>query len=278
MGPGDDAQAMEPSPAWWQARAVAMAAATAGGRAALAHYRSAHLVAERKADDSPVSIADRAAEAAVQALVREAFPDDGWLGEETGTGGPARSGRRWIVDPIDGTRNFLRGIPLWSTLVACAEETPAGPRVIAAAAALPALGELYDAVRGGGARLDGRRLQVSACATLDQALFCYETPGWFARAGLTGAFTELCAATGLQRGGGDAFFHLLVAAGRAEVVVEPSLSIWDIAATSLIVEEAGGRWSTLDGRVDLHAGEAVLTNGALHEPVLALLARARPVR
>jgi histidinol-phosphatase len=259
---------------WWQARAVALAAAAAGGRAALQHFRRAGLVVERKGDESPVTRADREAEAACRAVILAAHPEDGWLGEETGEA-PSASGRRWIVDPIDGTRNFVRGIPLWSTLVACEETSGGVTRVVAAAAALPALGEIYDAVRGAGARCNDVGVRVSAIATLADALFCYEAPTWFERYGLAATFQGLCAATALQRGGGDAFYHLLVASGRAELVVEPSLSVWDIATTSLIVEEAGGRWSTLDGRADLRANEAVLSNGLVHEAALALIRATR---
>src|SRR4051812_12839372 len=131
---------------WWQLRAVAMAAAEAGGRAAAAHFRRADLAVEWKADESPVTRADREAEAACRAVVTAAFPGDAWLGEESGAAsGAGDSGRRWIVDPIDGTRNFVRGIPLWSTLVACEVEEADGWRVVAAAVKLPALDELYDA-------------------------------------------------------------------------------------------------------------------------------------
>jgi histidinol-phosphatase len=259
----------------WRLRAVALAAAEAGGRAALRHFRRAGLVVEWKADESPVTVADREAEAACRAVIAAACPDDGWLGEESGAGGRA-DGRLWIVDPIDGTRNFIRGIPLWSTLVACEEGDGAGGRVVVAAAvALPALDERYDAVRSGGARCNGAAIRVSPVAALTDALFCYETPAWFKDHGLGAAFDQLCAGSGLQRGGGDAFFHMLVASGRAELVVEPSLSVWDVAATSLIVEEAGGRFSDCSGRHDIRAQEAVISNGLLHPQALAIIAAAR---
>ena len=260
--------------AWLQARSVAHQAASAGGRAAMAYFRRADLAVEWKSDDSPVTRADREAEAACRAVIAGAFPADGWVGEESGAEVAGTSGRRWIVDPIDGTRNFVRGIPLWSTLVACEEIHPT-PRVIAAAVILPMLQETYDAVQGGGARCNGVPIHVSTITRLDQALFCYETPAWFQRFGLEGVFSALCAASALQRGGGDAFYHMLVASGRAEVVVEPSLSLWDIAATSLIVAEAGGSVSALDGRFDLRAGNAVISNRHLHGEVLAMVAALR---
>ncbi len=253
---------------YWQLRAVAMAAAEAGGRAALRHFRRPQLQVEWKADESPVTIADREAEAACQQVIMASFPQDAWLGEETGELGGG-SGRRWIVDPIDGTRNFVRGVPLWSTLVACEE----GEQVVAAAVVIPALGEHYDAVLGGGARCNGSLIRVSTIARLDQALFCYESPAWFHKNGMTRIFDDLNRSTALQRGLCDAYGHMLVASGRAEVVVEPQLSVWDVAATSLIVSEAGGRFSDLAGTPSIRSGNAVVTNGHLHQDVLACLRR-----
>ncbi len=247
-------------------RTVAMTAAEAGGRAALRYFRRPDLRVEWKADESPVTVADREAEAACQQVIAAAFPHDAWLGEETGETGGA-SGRRWIVDPIDGTRNFVRGVPLWATLVACEEND----RVVAAAVVIPALAEAYDAVLGGGARCNGAAIQVSAIAQLDQALFCYESPSWFHKNGMTAVFDELNRSTGLQRGLCDAYGHMLVASGRAEVVVEPQLSVWDVAATSLVVSEAGGRFSDLRGTPSIRSGNALLTNGLLHDVVLARL-------
>lgn len=250
---------------------VAMAAATAGGRAALRHFRRPDLRVEWKPDESPVTVADREAEAACQAVIAAAFPADAWLGEETGATNGADSsstGRRWIVDPIDGTRNFVRGVPLWATLVACEE----GDRVVAAAVAIPPLGEMYDAVLSGGARCNGTPIRVSAINRLDQALFCYESPMWFSKNGMSSAFTALNERTALQRGLCDAYGHMLVASGRAEIVVEPQLSVWDVAATSLVVSEAGGRFSDLNGTSSIRSGNAVVTNGLLHADVLALLA------
>lgn len=259
-----------PSPSSWQARAVALAAAHAGGQAALRHFRRPDLKVEWKSDESPVTVADREAEAAIQAVIAAAFPDDAWLGEETGVASGG-SGRRWIVDPIDGTRNFVRGVPLWAVLVACEQDTPEGPQVIAAAAGIPGLDEWYDAVAGGGARCNGVRLAVSAADRLDQSLFCYESPSWFEQNRLRPAFDRLCGSTALQRGLCDAYGHLLVASGRAEIVVEPQLAVWDVAATSLIVSEAGGRFSDLAGTTSIRSGNAVVTNGRVHDRVLDLI-------
>jgi histidinol-phosphatase len=257
-----------------QLRAVALAAADAGARAALPYFRNPALAVEWKSDDSPVTRADREAEAAIKAVIRAAYPDDAWLGEETGEEGGG-SGRRWIVDPIDGTRNFVRGVPLWATLVACEADTPTGPRIIASAVLIPALGERYDAMLDGGARCNGTAIAVSKIARLDEALFCYESPGWFMKNHLTGLFGDLCQRTALQRGLCDAYGHMLVATGRAEIVVEPQLSVWDVAATSLIVSEAGGRFSALDGADTIRANNAVVTNGHLHDEVLRAIAEVK---
>lgn len=266
---------------WWQAGALAQAAARAAGAAAMPWFRRADLVVEGKADASPVTIADRSAEAAARAVIAAACPDDAWLGEETGTAtrldgqdGPG-SGRTWIVDPIDGTRNFVRGIPLWSVLVACVEGTDVAERVIASAIGFPALGEWYEAVRGGGARCNGLPIAVSSVSELAQAGFGYYTYEMFRQHGLETVFQAFSSGTAEQRGGGDAYLHMLVASGRLDVCVEPGLQVWDIAASSLIVEEAGGRFSDLTGGRDLRAGHAVLSNGALHTASIALLHRLR---
>ena len=166
-------------------------------------------------------------------------------------------------------------MPLWAVLVGCEEDTPEGPKVIASAAAIPGLGEVYDAVLGGGARCNGTPIHVAQTTQLDQALWCFETPGWFRREGLSRVFDALDQGTALQRGLPDAYAHLLVASGRAEVVVEPHLSVWDVAATSLIVREAGGSFSDLDGYDSIRSNNAVVTNGPLHATVLDLIRRHR---
>ncbi len=257
------------------ARAIALAAVQAGARVAMPFFRRADLQVEWKSDESPVTVADRACEAAIHEVIHTAFPLDAWLGEETGEDLGGGSGRRWIVDPIDGTRNFVRGVPLWSILVACEEDTPTGPQVIAAAAMVPGTGEVYDAILGGGARCNGTAIHVSTIDRLDQALWCFETPGWFRRQGLDRVFQVLDESTALQRGLSDAYGHLLIASGRAEVMVEPHLSVWDVAATSLIVREAGGAFSDLHGVDSIRSQNAVVTNGKLQEEVLGIIRRER---
>ena len=260
--------------------AIAIAAARAGARAALRHAPTACLppiTVETKGDASPVTRADRESEAAIRNVIAGARPGDAWLGEETGTAdrldaaAPATP-YRWIVDPIDGTRNFVRGVPLWAVLVACTEIGRNGhERVVAAAVEIPGQGEAYDAVLGGGARCNGERLRVSPVATLDRALFCYETPGWFRSHGLGRVFERLLERTALSRGLCDAYGHMLVASGRAELAVEPHLSVWDVAATSLVVSEAGGRFSDLAGTPAIRSGHAVVSNALVHDDTLAII-------
>jgi len=252
-------------------RDIAVEAVQAGGRAALPHFRQRGLQVEWKADDSPVTRADREAEASIRAVLQRRRPADAWLGEESGRS-EHDAARCWIVDPIDGTRNFVRGIPLWATLVACVERDADGEeRVVAAAAALPALGEHYEAYLGGGARCNGETVRVSAIDRLDESLWCYETPTWFRDHELAPVFDRLCEGTALQRGLCDAYGHMLVASGRAELVVEPQLAVWDVAATSLVVTEAGGRFTDLAGAPSICSGNAVLSNGLVHDQALAII-------
>lgn len=253
---------------WTCEVAVAEAAARAGGRAALRYFRDPALRVDHKADASPVTRADREAEAAIRTLIAEAFPADAWLGEESGA--DAGSGeRRWIVDPIDGTRNFIQGIPLWATLVAC----ECAGRIVASAVWIPALDECYEARLGGGARCNGEPITVSDRATLGDSLWCFEARGFFDAAGLGALFDECQRTSRLQRGLSDAYAHMLIASGRADCMIEPRLSLWDMAAPSLIVSEAGGRFSDLAGQPGPYGAGAVISNGLLQDDLLARIAK-----
>lgn len=257
-------------------RDLAVAAARCGGDAALPHFRQPGLRVENKHDDSPVTIADRQAEAAIRAHIAAQRPCDAWLGEESGSA-EGSSGLGWIVDPIDGTRNFVRGVPLWGTLVACARLQAQGdPEVLAAAVLFPALDEMYDAALGQGARCNSSPIQVSQVNRMADALWCFETPSWFRNNQLGAVFDVLEETCALSRGLCDAYGHMLVASGRAEIVVEPQLAMWDVAATSLIVREAGGSFSDLDGhQPGISSGHAVVSNGHLHAPTLDCIRRHR---
>ena len=218
--------AMSASADWNHARDIAMQAARAGAAAAMPHFRRPDLPVDWKADASPVTVADKASEDAAKTVILGTCPEDGWLGEETGSQ-TGSSGRSWIVDPIDGTRNFVRGIPLWSVLVACIEDGPV-ERVIASVIGFPAIDEWYDAIRDGGARCNGQPIQVSTINDYAEAGFAYYTHAHFATHGLEDAFRQLSTGAQLARGGGDAYMHCLVASGRMDLCVEPGLApgIW----------------------------------------------------
>ena len=168
------------------------------------------LAVDIKDDDSPVTLAPLKRRFVPASTQRG--PEDGWLGEETGK--PGSTGLEWIVDPIDGTRNFVRGVPLWATLVACEATTPSGKQVVASAVGFPALDEWYDAAFELGARCGDQRIAVSTIDQLGESLWCFETPNWFIDNGLGRLFDDLVASTALQRGLCDAYGHALVASGR----------------------------------------------------------------
>jgi histidinol-phosphatase len=241
-----------------------VAAARAGGAVALAHFRRGVDVT-LKADRSPVSVADHAAEQAIAAALARAFPGHGLLGEELGQSGPAA--RRFIVDPIDGTRNFVRGIGHWAVLIALEEDGAVTAGVIHQ----PVSGEVYTARRGLGARLDGTPIRVSEVAALDRATVAHGTLRVLRRRGRWEGFVRLVDATRSQRGFGDFLCYAWLAAGRVDVALGLNLKIWDLAAPKILVEEAGGRLTDLDGNDSLTSGSALASNGRLHAAALRLL-------
>ena len=218
------------------------------GRTALRYWRSP-LAVEEKDDGSPVTRADREAEERARSWIRERFAADGILGEEYGEEA-GTSGRRWILDPIDGTRSFVRGVPLWGTLVAVAE----GDHVLAGAMSFPALGEQIAAAPGEGCWYNGTRAQVSAIHSLSAATVL--------ATGIDG-LQALAGQAGLTRTWGDCYGYLLVATGRAEVMVDLRMGDWDSACLLPIIEEAGGVFTDLAGRRTAFGGSAVATNAAL---------------
>jgi len=250
----------------WRSRyEVAVSAARRAGRVALGYFDGSFLV-ETKADQSPVTVADRESENLLRRILSEAFPDDGLLGEEYGNT-PGHSGYRWILDPIDGTRNFVRGIPVWGTLVGL--EYQGEP--IAGIVEVPALKQTFRALRGDGAYRDDTRIRVSEVAELAKSFVFYSSLSWFVKAGRQEAFLELCRCTQQQRGFGDFYGHMLVAQGSGELMVEHGVHIWDVAAIQPIVEEAGGRFSDWDGTATIHRPDVLISNGKVHEQALALL-------
>jgi Archaeal fructose-1,6-bisphosphatase and related enzymes of inositol monophosphatase family len=252
---------------------LAMEMAVAGGEQATTRYGPS-AQARLKPDGTWVTEADEAAEAAVRKIIAGAFPGHNVLGEEEGStaaqGGPPNDGApTWIVDPIDGTHNYMAGIPVWGTLIGLRLD---GEMVLGVAHA-PALGETYDAARGLGARMNGNPIEVSGISVLGDATLVSTGFEDFENEGLSELYVELTRRTKRSRGFGDFWGHMLVARGAAEIMVEPILSTWDYAPLTAIVEEAGGRITRLDGEPCTHEGSCLTTNGKLHEPVLAL---ARP--
>jgi histidinol-phosphatase len=248
-----------------RALATAVEAARAAGEVALEYYRTGFDVT-MKADATPVTQADRGAEQAIRAVLGRAFPDAGFLGEEFGAVGDQR--RRWIIDPIDGTRNFIRHVPIWATLIALEDAGEVTVGVIHN----PVTGELLAARRGGGAWRNGERVRVSAVADLREATLLHAGLKLLREAGYWEGFVRLVDATDRQRGFGDYLGYALVAEGKAEIYVETDLKAWDLAPCKIIVEEAGGRLTDFAGVPTIHSGTAFATNGRLHDAALALFA------
>ncbi|MGH7278708.1 MAG: inositol monophosphatase family protein [Candidatus Rokuibacteriota bacterium] len=243
---------------------AAVEAARAAGDVALSYYRGGFDVT-LKPDQTPVTQADRQAERVIVDILARAFPDHGFLGEEFGQKGPLDI--RWIIDPIDGTKNFVRRIPIWATLIALEEHG----EITAGVVFNPVTGEMYTARRGGGAFRNGERLAVSAIDDLGQAAALHAGVGLLRKTAYWDGFVRLVDATDRQRGFGDYLGYTLVAEGKAEVYLETDLKPWDLAPCRLLVEEAGGRFTDLDGRPTIYTGTALATNGRLHDTVVALL-------
>jgi histidinol-phosphatase len=227
-------------------------------------FGSSRLRVRQKADRTPVTEADERIEAMVRLEVGRRFPDDAVLGEEEGLAGGGHGGRRvWVVDPIDGTKNFAAGIQIWGTLLALAVDGRPEVGVVSA----PALGERYEAARGGGARLNGRPIRVSAVASLHAAMLVTSGPGDWLEPPLGEPFRELAGHVSRTRGFGDFWGHMLVARGAAEAMLEPSLRVWDTAAVQVVVEEAGGRMTALDGSPLADRTSTLTSNGSLHDEI-----------
>ena len=243
---------------------IAIEACWQAGKITLAHYQTG-VKAEDKADGSPVTIADRRAEETIRALLTKHFPEDGILGEEGGL--TPGTGGQWIIDPIDGTRSFICGVPLYAVLLAY----EANGEVLLGAMNFPALGEMLWAGRGLGCFWNGRRAQVSSTRHLrDATLLCTDFFA-MANAGFEQPLQQLCRQTKTQRTWGDAYGHALVATGRADIMIDPKMAVWDNGPLLPILEEAGGCFTTWEGISTIHGSNAVSTNGRLHQKVLNIL-------
>lgn len=228
-------------------------------------FRAHDLKVETKPDLTPVSEADYTAEHLIRDRLTVARPGDAVLGEEFGTEGS--SSRRWIIDPIDGTKNYVRGVPVWATLLALEEDGVMRVGVVSA----PALGHTWWAVKGDGAFADGAPISVSKVRAFEDAQLCYSDFKWWDEFGLQSEFEALARACWRTRGFGDFWSHILVAEGAADIAAEPIVALWDLAPLLVIVEEAGGRFTDLAGNHTADGGSAVATNGLLHDEVLAAL-------
>ncbi|HEU4355421.1 MAG TPA: inositol monophosphatase family protein [Actinomycetota bacterium] len=250
-----------------QELAFAIGLAEEAGRIGMSFFRGTFDIRE-KVDKTPVTEADLAIEAMVRQALKERFPEDAVLGEEAGLEGASE--RRWIVDPIDGTKNFADGVQIWGTLIALAvDEVPVLGVVDA-----PALGERYEAARGSGARMNGEPIHVSRADRVDHAFVLHaETADWL-EGRYAAAYLDLVKGARRERGFGDFWGHMLVARGSADVMLEPELATWDWAALWVIVEEAGGRVTTFEGERLSHGSSVLTTNRVLHDELVARLTHA----
>jgi histidinol-phosphatase len=236
---------------------LALRLADVADEISLPRFRSG-LAIETKPDLTPVTEADRAVETELRRILAEERPDDAVLGEEQGAAA-GTSARRWIVDPIDGTRNYARGIPVWGTLVALENHGVVAVGVVSA----PALARRWWAARGGGAFADGEAIRVSAVASVEEAVLSFAVEQ---------AVPQLAQRAWHARGLGDFWAHMLVAEGAVDGAMDAvGVSEWDLAAVQVIVEEAGGRFSDFGGATRIDSGTAVTSNGVLHEELLAAI-------
>jgi histidinol-phosphatase len=253
---------------------LALELADAADAITLARFRADDLVVETKPDLTPVSEADRAVEQAIRERLAELRPHDQVFGEEFGGDRTVAPGaRRWIVDPIDGTKSYVRGVPAWATLLALEQDGEVAAGVVSA----PALGRRWWAARGGGAYArdplgaEPRRLQVSGIRDLGDAQLCYGGLEEWRDAGRLEALIDLGARCWRTRGYGDFWSYMLVAEGALEIALDPQVSLWDLAAPKIIVEEAGGRFTDLAGTATADGGSAIATNGLVHEVARAIV-------
>jgi myo-inositol-1(or 4)-monophosphatase len=260
------------SPADLQARLdFALAAARSASDWILKYYQTSGLAVESKRDASPVTEADRGAERLLRAEIAEHFPGDGILGEEYGDT-PGTNGFRWVLDPVDGTKSFIHGVPLFGTLIGLEFEQ----QCVLGVCRFPALDEVVYGAQGLGAwwqrgQTTPQRARVSNVSDLSQALFCLTTITGWDRIDRRATFDRLCAAAGLTRGWGDCYGHALVATGRADVMIDPAMNPWDAAALLPILQEAGGSFVDWNGKPTIYSGNGVSVNAALKNQILEML-------
>jgi histidinol-phosphatase len=251
-----------------QALAFALSLADSADVVTQQHFRNQSLVIETKADHTEVTVADRNTETLIRDRILAERPGDGLLGEEHGTI-DSSNGIRWIVDPIDGTGNYVRGVPVWATLIARECHGVIDIGVVSA----PAMGNRWWASQDQGAFADGRRLKVSQVDEIANAFLSYSEGPWEAH-GMRESLEAMRKLTYRHRAFGDFWQHMLVAEGACDIAAEAIVSVWDLAAIQIIVEEAGGRFTDLGGQARPDGGSALSTNGVLHAKTLAYLTQA----
>jgi len=252
---------------------LAISAGKEAGRFTLRYFQQDNYQVERKSDSSPVTIADRSAEQLLRERIVAAFSKDGILGEELGTT-TGSSGFNWILDPIDGTKSFISGVPFYGTMVGIEHEG----RALAGVVYMPGLDEgVFGSIGQGAwhfqADQEPCRCRVSQKSRLAHGLFVNSQVDSFARRGAAAAYEALERAAYITRTWGDCYGYLLVATGRAEVMVDPLMNVWDAAAVQPIVEEAGGTFTDWQGNPTIHAGEGVATNRLVLDEVLSIIRR-----
>lgn len=253
--------------------ALARRIGVAAGKHTLKYFQQANYQVERKGDSSPVTVADKEAEQLLRREIASAFPEDGILGEEFGVV-EGTSGYRWILDPIDGTKSFISGVPMYGTMIGVERDE----RSLIGVVYIPGLDEGVYAAKGEGCwhwrgEQTPTRTRVSSRARLSEGTFVTSQVDSFAKRGAAEAFTSLEKSSYVTRTWGDCYGYLLVATGRVEVMVDPIMNVWDAAAIQPILEEAGGTFTSWSGEATIHAGEGIGTNGHVLEEVLAVTRR-----
>lgn len=256
--------------------ALALHLADIADQVTMSHYRRADLQVETKSDASPVTEADRACEQALRRHLASERPLDAVLGEEFGTQDAGQAQRVWILDPIDGTKNYLRSVPIWCTLIALAERKDHRLVPTVGVVSAPAMGRRWYAAHGSGAftvDIDGshRAIQASSIDDVSDASFSYSDRVGWAERGTAHGLEQLQARTWRSRAYGDFYSHVLVAEGAVDIAAEPMLMLWDMAALIPIVEESGGQFTGFDGSDAMTHLSGLTTNGLLHEQALALI-------
>jgi histidinol phosphatase-like enzyme (inositol monophosphatase family) len=243
---------------------VATEAAYLAGKRTLAYF-NAGVGVETKANDTPVTLADKEAERIIRERIARYFPGHAILGEEEGETPGSVANFRWIIDPLDGTKSFIHGVPLYGVLVAVEIRGRADVGVVY----LPALDEMVTAATGLGCRWNGRPARVSSVSSLKEATLSTTSPlGCIKR---SDAYEKLAERTKLQRAWGDCYGYVLVATGRAEIMLDRRMNVWDCGPLLPILQEAGGRFTDWKGEATIWGGDAVATNGMLHDPVVEVL-------